>query len=209
MSRKVDPRANRIGITAPWYSTWFSDNKEYAKNLLEDLNIRALISKELRTASLDKVLIERSIKTLKVIIRVAKPGVVIGRGGTALEVLRKKLTKLTKSELEIQVQEVTKPELSASIAAESIAMQLERRIFVKKAMNNVADKAMEAGGLGVKVVVSGTISGPSSIGQEVSTSRGAIPTQTLRADIDFAKATAHTIGGTVGVKVWIYRGEYK
>jgi small subunit ribosomal protein S3 len=208
MSRRVDPRANRVGITTGWSSVWFAEGANYAKFLIEDSKIRNHLDRVLRSAGLDRVIIERSIKNLKVIIRVAKPGVVIGRKGGELEKLRKALYRITRSDLDLLIEEVKKPEQSAKIAADSIAMQLEKRISVKKAMNVTAEKAMESGALGFKVVVSGTIYGPSSIGTEVSTYRGAIPSQTLRADIDYSKSTAHTIGGTVGVKVWIYRGEY-
>lgn len=209
MSRKVDARANRVGITTGWNSVWFAEGSQYAKNLLEDYKIRTFIKKKLRSAGLDRVIIERSLKSIKLIIRVAKPGVVIGRKGNDLSILRSNLNKITNADLDIQIEDVKKPELSAGIASDSIAMQLEKRISAKKAMNTTADRAMEAGALGIRVVISGTIFGPSTIGTEINTVRGAIPTQTLRADIDFAKATANTIGGTVGVKVWVYRGEYQ
>ena len=206
MSRKVDPRANRVGITKGWNSLWFADDKLYSKNLIEDYYIRKLLGKELRKAGLDKINIERSIKTLKIIIHVARPGVVIGRKGSELGALRIKLAKLTKSELDIQIEEIKKPEISAGIVSDTIAMQLERRMSARKSMNIAATKAMDAGAKGIKIVIKGTIYGPSTIGTTLSIYKGAIPTQTLRADIDFAKSVAHTIGGTLGTKVWIYKG---
>lgn len=208
MSRKVDARANRVGITKGWHSVWYAEGEQYAQNLIEDAKIRKYIYSTLRTAGLDVVVIERSLKSVRIIIKAAKPGVVIGRKGVGLAQLRRGLEKLTKSEIEIpQMYEVKKPETYAKIVAESIAMRVERRISSKRAINIAADKTMDAGAKGVRIEIAGTLYGPSSIATVAYTVRGAVPTQTLRADVDFAKATAYTRGGTIGVKVWIYKGE--
>lgn len=207
MSRKVDARSNRIGITKGWNSKWFAEGASYADNLIDDFKIRKVINKKIRSAGLDTIMIERSLKNVKVILTVAKPGIVIGRKGSGLAELRTAISKVTKSNIELLVEEAKNPETHAKIVAESIAMQLERRFSAKRAINMAADKAMQKNVKGIKIDVGGTVFGPSSIGTVVKTIRGAVPTQTLRADIDFAKATAFTRGGTIGVKVWINKGE--
>ena len=207
MSRKVNPVGLRVGVTQDWKSTWFAEGDLYASNVIEDDKIRSYLKKELRTSGIDSIIIERSIKSVKIIIHVARPGVVIGRKGSGLAQIREHVKKLTKSEIDLQIEEVKKPETSASIVAETVAMQIERRIYARRAINIAADKAMEAGAKGIKVQVGGTVNGPNSISLVDIASRGAVPTQTLRADIDFAKAIANTRGGTIGVKVWVYKGE--
>ena len=207
MSRKVDPRSMRMGVTKNWKSVWFAEGDEYANRAIEDEKIRKYLFKALRNAGLGDVLIERSIKAAKITIQVAKPGIVIGRKGSGLTELREHLKKITKSELDIQIEEVKKPESNSSIIAESIAMQIERRISAKRAMNMAADKAMEVGAKGIRIEAAGTVFGPNSIAVGLLTTRGAVPTQTLRADINFSKTTAHTRGGTIGIKVWVYLGE--
>lgn len=207
MSRKVDARSNRVGITKKWNSSWFAEGASYAANLIEDFKIREILNKQLRTAGLDTVIIERSLKNIKIILTVAKPGVVIGRKGSGLALLRAKLAKVTKVNVELLVEEAKDPETHAKIVADTIAMQLERRYSAKRAINIAADKAMQKNAKGIKIDVGGTIFGPSSVATVVKTTRGTVPTQTLRADIDFAKATAHTRGGALGVKVWIHKGD--
>lgn len=207
MSRKVDVRSLRVGVTKNWSSMWFAEKATFAKNLIEDDRIRKYLSKALRTAGLDAIVIERSIQKITIIIKVSKPGIVIGRKGAGLAVIRAELSKLTKSDIDLQVEEVKKPDSSAAILAETLAMQIERRTHVKRAMNSTIKRAMESGAKGVKVVISGTINGPNSIAMLDEAYAGSVPTQTIRADIDYAKAVAFTRGGTIGIKVWLHKGE--
>lgn len=207
MSRKVDARSNRMGITKGWNSRWYAEGVAYANNLIEDYKIRAVVDKELKSAGLDVVTIERSLKNLKIILTAAKPGVVIGRKGAGLSGLREKIAKVTKVNIELEVVEAKDPETYAKIVADTIANQIERRFSAKRAMNMAADKAMQKRASGIKIEIGGTIFGPSSIGTTIKTSRGTVPTQTLRANIDYAKSTAYTRGGTIGIKVWINKGE--
>ena len=207
MSRKVNPTGLRVGVTQDWKSIWFAEGERYADGVVEDHKIRAYLERALRQAGLSGVIIERSIKALKLLIRVSKPGVVIGRKGSGLAIIREGLKKITPIEIDLQVEEVSKPELDAKIVAEFIAMQLERRVHARRAINMAADKGMEAGAKGVKVQIKGTTHGPNSIATKDVVIRGSVPTQTLRADIDFAKAISFTRGGTIGIKVWVYKGE--
>lgn len=207
MSRAVSATANRAGITKDWNSVWFATNADYSKFLLEDYNIRQYLFERLRVANIDSVIIKRQIGSIKIIVKVGKPGIAIGRKGKDLAIVREALQKMTESKLEIIVEEVKRPDTSAKIIADTIAMQLEKRFSPKRALNIAADKAVQQGAKGVKIVIGGTIFGPSSIASVLKTTRGALPTQTLRKDITFAKSTAHTIGGTIGVKVWINNGD--
>lgn len=209
MSRKINPTGLRVGVTQDWKSTWYAEGDRYAKYLIEDEKIRSYLKKSLRTSGVEAILIERSIKAVKITIRVSRPGVVIGRKGSGLAEIREKVSKMTDSDIELQIEEVKVAEASAPIVAESIAMQIERRVRSKRAIKYAVDKAMAAGVKGIRVEVSGTLNGPNSIGMSDVVSEGAVPTQTLRADIDFSKAIAFTRGGTIGVKVWIYKGEVK
>ncbi len=207
MSRKINPTGLRVGVTKPWKSIWFAEGARYADSVIEDYKIRHYLGKALRPAGLSAVIIERSIKAVKLLIKVSKPGVVIGRKGSGLAIIREGIKKITSSDIDLQVEEVTKPEADAKIVAEFIAMQLERRVHARRAINTAADKALDAGVKGVKIQMRGTIHGPNSIATEEVVSRGAVPTQTIRADIDFARAISYTRGGTIGIKVWIYKGE--
>ncbi len=207
MSRKINPTGLRVGITQDWKSTWYAEGDRYANFLIEDDKIRKYLHRALRTAGVEVILIERSIKAIKIIIRVSRPGVVIGRKGSGLSEIRSKISKLTKHDIDLQIEEVKNPEASAPIVAEAVAMQIERRISAKRAINMAAEKAMNAGAKGIKLEISGTINGPNSIAMNDIVTKGAVPTQTLRANIDFAKGTAFTRGGTIGIKVWVYKGE--
>ncbi|MDQ5981283.1 MAG: small subunit ribosomal protein [Patescibacteria group bacterium] len=207
MSKKVDARGMRAGITKDWKATWFAEDDMYSKYLLEDDAIRKYIAKLLRGAGIDEILIERSIKAVKITIRVSRPGIVIGKKGSGLMTMRLGLSKLTKSDIELQIEEMKLPNMSANIVAETIALQLEKRISARRAMNVAAERAMESGAMGVRIEIAGTIQGPNSIAGQEMVSKGAVPTQTLRADIDFAKAVSYTRGGTIGIKVWINKGE--
>jgi len=207
MSRKINPTGLRVGVTQDWKSTWYAEGDRYANFLLEDDKIRKYLHRALRTAGVEVILIERSIKAVKIIIRVSRPGVVIGRKGSGLSEIRSKLSIITKNDIDLQIEEVKNPEASAPIVAEAVAMQIERRISAKRAINMAAEKAMNAGAKGIKLEISGTVNGPNSIAMNDIVTKGAVPTQTLRANIDFAKGTAFTRGGTIGIKVWVYKGE--
>lgn len=207
MSRKVDARSLRAGITRGWSAIWFAEDTLYSKNLLEDDKIRTYLAKYLKGAGLDSILIERSIKSIKIVIRVSKPGLVIGRRGTGLSEIRSVISKITKSDIELQIEEVKNQNLSANIVAENIALQIEKRVSARRSMSMAAERTMDAGAKGVRIQVAGTVQGPNSIATEDVIYKGAVPAQTLRADIDFSKATAFTRGGTIGIKVWIYKGE--
>lgn len=207
MSRKINPTGLRVGVTKDWKSVWFAEGTRYANGVIEDYKIRSYLNKVLRPAGLSSIIIERSLKAVKLLIKVSKPGVVIGRKGSGLGLIREGIKKITNAEIDLQVEEVTKPEADARVVAEFIAMQLERRVHARRAINTAADKALDAGVKGIKIQMRGTIHGPNSIATEEVVSRGAVPTQTLRADIDFARAISYTRGGTIGIKVWIYKGE--
>lgn len=207
MSRKINPTGLRVGITKDWKSLWFAEGSRYADGVIEDYKIRSYLGRALRSAGLSAIIIERSLKAVKLLIKVSKPGVVIGRKGSGLALIREGIKKITSSDIDLQVEEVLKPEADAKIVAEFIAMQLERRVHARRAINTAADKALDAGVKGVKIQMRGTIHGPNSIATEEVVSRGSVPTQTLRADIDFARAISYTRGGTIGIKVWIFNGE--
>jgi small subunit ribosomal protein S3 len=207
MSRKINPTGLRVGVTQDWKSTWYAEGDRYANFLIEDDKIRRYLHRALRSAGVEVILIERSIKAMKIIIRVSRPGVVIGRKGAGLSEIRSKISKITKHDIDLQIEEVKNPEASAPIVAEAVAMQIERRISAKRAINMAAEKAMNAGSKGIKLEISGTVNGPNSIAMNDIVTKGAVPTQTLRANIDFAKGIAFTRGGTIGIKVWVYKGE--
>lgn len=203
MGQKVNPVAFRLGIINDWSSLWFSD-KDYAKYALEDKKIRDFLRIDQAEAGIVSIGIERSSSAIKLRLVVARPGVVIGRGGSGLAVLRQKLLKITKSKVEVEVEEFRNLELSAQLISEEVARSIIRRLPVRRVMHNMADRVMSKRALGVKIICSGVVSGPSSISRREKVVLGSIPSQTLRAKVDFAKATAFTTYGTIGVKVWIF-----
>ena len=208
MGHKIHPRAFRTGITSTWRSRWFG-GRDYASRALQDRKIRVFLEKKLVNAGLDAIEIERSGEKLKIIVRVSKPGIVIGRGGSGIDLLRHSLedmTKVKRENLELDVQEVRAPSLSAKILSARIARGLERRAHFRRITNEVADEVMGRGAKGVRIVLSGRIAG-AEIARTQKVERGSVPLSTLRSDIDFARSTAHTRYGTIGVKVWIYFGE--
>lgn len=210
MGQKIHPVGFRMGIAATWQSRWYASADKYRQYVSEDLKIRELLIKKLRPAGISRVEIERSSNKLKVIIFVARPGVLIGRGGTGLTELKKYLMKSLKlkdeNSLEIVPMEVRSPDLSAYLVAQAIAEQLARRMPAQRVMNQVIDRVMRAGGKGVRIVLSGRIGG-AEIARREWKSQGRMPLHTLRADIDFATCPALTKSGYVGVKVWINKGE--
>src|SRR5207342_2348042 len=206
MGQKINPIGLRLGINRTWDSRWFAGKNEYGKLLHEDMEIREKLSKQLKQAAVSKIVIERPHKKCRVTIHSARPGVVIGKKGADIEKLRKQVADLTKSDVVINIIEIRKPELDATLVAESIAQQLERRVAFRRAMKRAVQSAMRLGAQGIRINCSGRLGG-SEIARMEWYREGRVPLHTLRADIDFGRATAHTAMGTCGVKVWIYKGE--
>ncbi|MCG2686286.1 30S ribosomal protein S3 [Candidatus Parcubacteria bacterium] len=207
MGHKTHPIGFRLQVSEDWRSRWYAEGEEYALRVLEDKKIRDFLTKELRNAGLKEIEIERSIAALKVIVSTSRPGMVIGRGGSRVVELKEGLAKLTDAKLDLEVVEVRDPEVSAAIIANSIARQIERRMSFKRAMVRAAERAMGSGAKGIKIVCSGVLSGASSISRRVKVVKGSVPTQTLRAKIEFVRDTAFTTYGTIWIKVWVYKGE--
>jgi len=205
MGQKTNPIGLRLGINRTWDSRWFS-TKEYAKWLDEDIRMRKYIKKRLFKAGVAKVEIERSGGKAIVSIFTARPGMVIGRKGAEVDMLRDELKHLSGKEVQINIKDVKKPELNAQLVAEHIAMQLQQRVSFRRAMKKTIASAMRMGALGIRVQCSGRLGG-AEMSRREGYHEGRVPLHTLRADIDFARATAHTTFGCVGVKVWIYKGE--
>jgi small subunit ribosomal protein S3 len=210
MGQKVNPQGLRIGITTNWKSRWFS-KKEYTKQLREDIEIRRMVESRLRNASVGAVDIERSAGLARVILKTARPGVIIGRGGTGVEDLKKaikeKFFKTKKIELKVEVEEIKNPEESAQVIALNVAEQLEKRLPFRRVMKSMIEQSMESRKIkGIKIEVAGRLGG-AEIARREWLSKGTLPLHTLRADVDFAKAVARTTYGVIGVKVWVYRGE--
>ncbi len=205
MGQKVNPHGLRIGIIKTWDAKWYAD-KDYAKNLHEDLKIRKFLKGKTYAAGVSQIHIERAANRVKVTIHTAKPGMVIGRGGSGIEELKKALKKLTEKQIEVNIAEIKQAELDATLVAENIASQLERRIAFRRAMKQSVSRTMRMGAKGIKVMVGGRLGG-AEIARTESYREGSIPLHTLRADIDYGTAEAHTTYGRIGVKVWIYKGE--
>ena len=206
MGQKVSPIGLRVGINKTWESTWYAENKDFAKYLLNDNKIRKYLSKKLKDASVASVLIERTAKKTDVIINTAKPGVVIGHGGEEIEKLKKELSKLVGEDIQISIMEIKKPDLVAALVAENIAHQIENRVSFRIAQKRAIRNVMKAGAKGIKTAVSGRLGGADMARTEGYT-EGMIPLHTLRADVDYAHKEANTTYGKIGVKVWIYKGE--
>src|SRR5580698_7863731 len=207
MGQKVNPTGFRLGIASDWNSKWFASKRAYAQNLLSDLRVREFLRKKLAQASVSRIEIKRPTKKAYNTIHAARPGVVIGKKGEDIDALRKQLTKLMPGvEVDIGVEEIRKPELDAYLVAESIAQQLERRIMFRRAMKRAVQNTMRLGALGIKIRVSGRLNG-SEIARSEQYREGRVPLHTLRADIDYGLAEAHTTYGVIGVKVWIFKGE--
>ncbi len=205
MGQKVSPVGLRIGIIRDWESKWYAD-KDFAALLHEDLRVRKYVKGRLKDAAVSTIEIERAANRVNVTIHTAKPGMVIGKGGQEVEVLRKTLTEMTGKRVHININEVKKPDLDATLVAENIARQLENRISFRRAQKQTITRTMRAGAKGIKTLVSGRLGG-ADIARSEGYSEGTVPLHTLRADIDYGTAEAHTTYGRIGVKVWIYRGE--
>ena len=206
MGQKVNPHGMRVGIIKDWDSKWFAEKKSFGDLLVEDFKIRKYVKNKLYIAGISKIEIERAANRIKVSIHTAKPGMVIGKGGSGVEQLKAELEKLTKKNVIVNVEEIKQPELDAQLVAENIAAQIERRISFRRAMKQAIQRTMKAGALGVKTAVSGRLGG-ADMARTEGYSEGTIPLQTLRADIDYGFAEADTTYGKIGVKVWIYKGE--
>ena len=205
MGQKVNPHGLRVGVIKDWDSKWYAE-ASFADNLVEDYNIRTYLKKRLYSAGVSRIEIERASDRVKLIVYTAKPGVVIGKGGSSIEELKKDLQKMTDKKLLIDVKEVKRPDKDAQLVAENIAQQLENRISFRRAMKSCMQRTMRAGALGIKTSVSGRLGGADMARTEFY-SEGTIPLQTLRANIDYGFAEADTTYGKVGVKTWIYHGE--
>ncbi|ADZ85224.1 30S ribosomal protein S3 [Cellulosilyticum sp. ST5] len=206
MGQKVNPHGLRVGVIKEWDARWYADKKDFANNLVEDDKIRKFIKKKLYAAGIDKVEIERMSKRVRVHVHTSKPGIVIGKGGASIDLLRKEVEKLTANKVAINIVEVKRPEACAQLVAENIALQLENRVSFRRAMKQAMGKAFKSGAKGIKVSCSGRLGG-AEMARTEQYSDGNIPLQTLRADIEYGFAEADTTYGKIGVKVWIYKGE--
>lgn len=212
MGQKINPKVMRVGITRTWPSKWFANPRDYINQVRQDVLVRKYITKLLREAGIDKVEIERpSGKKIVISIYTAKPGLIIGRGGAGIEDLKNKLhTKFLKNfrkgEINVNINEVDRPNLSAQIVLQGMVLEIEKRMPFKRVMKQTIGRVERSGALGVKVMLSGRLNGAEIARQEMLIS-GKLPLQTLRADIDYARGAAQTTFGLIGLKVWIYRGE--
>ena len=207
MGQKVSPHGLRVGVIKDWDSKWYADKKNFADYLIEDNKVREYVKKKLYVAGVSKVLIERAAENkIRVIVLTAKPGMVIGRSGDGIEVLKADLKKLTGKEVEISIEEVRRSEMDAQLTAESVAQALERRVSFRRAMKQAIGRTMKSGAKGIKIACSGRLGG-AEIARSEKYSEGNVPLHTLRADIDYGFAEADTTYGKIGVKVWINHGE--
>ncbi|MBQ2645454.1 30S ribosomal protein S3 [bacterium] len=206
MGQKTHPTGFRVGIIQPWSSTWYAKKSSYPEFLVEDAKIRKFIKKKLYTAGVAKILISRKASNTTVTVVTAKPGVVVGRGGQGIDELREAVSKIINKPVTIDVVEVARIDADAQLAAESVALQLEKRIAFRRAMKQVMQRTMRAGVQGIKVMVSGRLGG-AEIARSEWAKEGRIPLQTLRADVDYGFAEADTMMGKIGVKVWVFKGD--
>ena len=209
MGQKVNPTGIRLGIASDWTSKWYASSKNFPDLLETDLKVRQFLKKKLSTASVSRIQIERPARLARVTIHTARPGVVIGKKGEDIEALRKAVARMMGLEikdLQINIEEIRKPELDAQLVAEGVAQQLERRIMFRRAMKRSVANAMRLGALGIKIQVAGRLNG-AEIARSEWTREGRVPLHTLRANIDYGLAEARTTYGVIGVKVWIFKGE--
>ena len=206
MGQKSNPIGLRLQINRTWDSRWFADNAEYSQLLHEDLKIRAFVMEELKQAGIAKVVIERPHKKCRITIHSARPGLIIGKKGADIEKLRKKLGAMTTSDVSLNIVEIRKPEVDSKLVAQDIADQLERRIAFRRAMKRAVQSAMRLGAEGIRINCGGRLGG-AEIARTEWYREGRVPLHTLRANVDYAEAQAHTAYGVCGVKVWIFKGE--
>ncbi len=206
MGQKINPIGLRVGINRTWDSRWYANKKDFGGMLQEDLKIRGYLEKRLAQAGISKIVIERPAKKARVTIHTARPGVVIGKKGADIERVRQELSRLTNSEVHLNIVEVRKPEIDANLVAENIANQLERRVAFRRAMKRAMQSAMRLGAEGIRISCGGRLGG-AEIARTEQYREGRVPLHTLRAEIDYGTATARTAYGACGVKVWIFKGE--
>lgn len=205
MGQKVNPISNRLGIIKGWDSNWYGGNK-YADKIVEDYKIREYLMARLQKASISKIIIERTLKVITVTVNTSRPGIIIGKGGKEVDMLREELKKITKKDVQINIFEIKRPELDAQLVADSIAKQIEGRISFRRAAKMSIASTMRMGAEGIKVLVSGRLGG-AEMARSEGYKEGRTPLHTFRADIDYALSEAHTTYGRLGVKVWICKGE--
>ncbi|MGP4843634.1 30S ribosomal protein S3 [Marinobacter sp. 1Y8] len=206
MGHKVNPTGMRLGVIKEHNSVWYAEKKEYAKNLLNDLEVRAFLEKRLVKASVSKIVIERPAQNARITIHTARPGIVIGKKGEDVDRLRREVSAKMGVPVHINIEEVRKPDLDAKLVAQNVAGQLERRVMFRRAMKRAVQNAMRQGAKGIKIQVGGRLGG-AEIARSEWYREGRVPLHTLRADIDYATYEAHTTYGVIGVKVWIFKGE--
>ena len=207
MGQKVNPHGLRVGIIKDWDTQWFADKKDFSVNLKEDYEIRANLKKKYYQAAISKIIIERAAQRVTITIFTARPGVLIGKQGSEIEIIKKTVAKVAKNkQISVNISEVKKPDGDAQLVAESIAAQIEKRVSFRRAMKQAISRSMRSGIKGIKVMVSGRLDG-AEIARSENYHEGSIPLQTLRADIDYGFAEAHTTFGIIGIKTWIYKGE--
>ena len=206
MGQKVNPIGFRMGISRDWTAKWYAGTKTYTQNLISDIALRDYLKERLKNAALSTVVIERPAQSINITVHTARPGIVIGKKGEDIEKLRQELTKLAGRPVQLAVEEVRQPELDSQLVAENVAQQLEKRIMFRRAMKRAVTNAMRLRALGIKIMVAGRLNG-AEIARTEWYREGRVPLHTLRADIDYGFAEAHTTYGKIGVKVWIFKGE--
>lgn len=207
MGQKIHPNGFRVGVTKDWSSRWYADKTAYADKALEDIKIRKFLTEKLSTAGLKTVEIERTENEISIIIKVSKPGLVIGKGGAGVESLEKELKKLTPSKIKITAEEVKIPEIEAQLVGEYICRQIKKRVPYRRVAMFAINSAIDKGAKGIKIKLAGVLSGSNTISRSEEFSLGSIPLQTLRADIDYAQIHCKLLYGTIGIKVWVFKGE--
>ncbi|GAB7127480.1 30S ribosomal protein S3 [Amantichitinum ursilacus] len=208
MGQKIHPTGFRLAVTKNWGSRWYANSKNFSKMLTEDIEVREFLKKKLANAAVSRVVIERPAKNAKITIHTARPGVVIGKKGEDIEVLKGQLQAILKVPVHVNIEEVRKPEIDAQIIADSIASQLEKRVMFRRAMKRAMQNAMRLGAQGIKIMSAGRLNGI-EIARTEWYREGRVPLHTLRADIDYATSEASTTYGIIGIKVWVYKGEMK
>ena len=207
MGQKIHPYGFRVGISKPWRSNWFADKESYGDLVLEDHKIRELLEDRLSAAGLKEIEIKRSVNELDLVLKVSRPGLVIGRKGSGVQQLEKDLKEITDSKVKLTVEEIKTPEIEARLVAQYIDRQMRRRMAYRRVIKSALRSAMSKGAKGIKIRISGVLSGGNTIARSEIYSEGSVPTQTLRADIDYAQHHCKRLFGTIGIKVWIYKGE--
>ena len=202
MGQKVNPIGMRLALTKDWRSRWYADKRDFGTMLKEDTDIRKLVAGRLKDAAVSDIYIERYANRIRITIKSARPGLVIGRKGEDIDKLREVLSKMTGKEIYIEIAEIKKPDCDATLVAENVAMQLERRVSHRRAMKRALQMAMDNGALGIKILAAGRLNG-AEIARSESYKEGKIPLHTLRANIDYGTAEANTIAGIIGIKVWV------